>query len=139
MTNVFDELDLAYDPDDLNYKDRLISLLLTAYSFFQKYRDNIKIFVFLRNDIFNILDYQDKNKIKDNMVEFLDWDSESTTSKLSLKSFISNRIKSNINSLSDNFERNWNEIFENNNIGKNQFKWNFIIDRTFVRPRDNLI
>lgn len=53
----FDELDLAYDPNDLNYKDRLVGLLLTAYSFFQKYRDNIKIFIFLRNDIFNILDF----------------------------------------------------------------------------------
>lgn len=132
----FDELDLAYDPDDINYKDRLIGLLLTAYSFFQNYRDNLRVFVFLRSDIFNILDFQDKNKIKDNMVEFLDWDSESTTSKLSLKSLISNRIKTNINSLSDNFERNWNEVFESNNIGKNQFKWNFIIERTFIRPRD---
>ena len=132
----FDELDLAYDPNDLNYKDRLVGLLLTAYSFFQKYRDNIKIFIFLRNDIFNILDFQDKNKIKDNMVEFLDWDGELATSKLSLKSLISNRIKANIKSPSDNFERNWNEIFEINNIGKNQFKWNFIIDRTFIRPRD---
>ncbi len=70
------------------------------------------------------------------MVVFLDWDSESTSSKLSLKNLISNRIKTNINSSSDNFERNWNEIFENNNIGKNQFKWNFIIERTFHRPRD---
>ena len=70
------------------------------------------------------------------MVEFLDWDSESTISKLSLKSLILNRIKNNISSSSDNFERNWNEVFESNNIGKNQLKWNFIIERTFIRPRD---
>lgn len=132
----FDELDLAYDPNDMNYKNRLIGLLLTTYSFYEKYKKKIKIFVFLRSDIFNVLNFQDKNKIKDNMVEFLDWDSESVDSTLSLKSLISNRIKGNVDSLSDNFERNWNEVFENNNIGKNQFKWNFIIDRTFVRPRD---
>lgn len=132
----FDELDLAYNPDDVNYKNRLIGLLLTTYSFYKSYPNKIKIFVFLRSDIFNILEFQDKNKIKDNMVEFLDWESDSAASKLSLKSFVSNRIKTNINSQSDNFERNWNEIFENNNIGKNQLKWNFIIERTFVRPRD---
>ena len=132
----FDELDLAYDPDDINYKDRLIGLLLTAYSFFQNYRNSIRIFVFLRSDIFNILDFQDKNKIKDNMVVFLDWDSESTTSRLSLKNMVANRIKANIESKSNNFERNWNEIFENSNIGRNQLKWNFIVERTFLRPRD---
>jgi hypothetical protein len=82
------------------------------------------------------LEFQDKNKIKDNMVVFLDWDSESVESLLSLKALISNRIKNNIGSNSDNFERNWNEIFEDNNIGRNQLKWNFIIERTFVRPRD---
>lgn len=133
---VFDELDLAYSSNDMDYKNRLIGLLLTTYNFYNMFRDKVKIFVFLRNDIFNMLEFQDKNKIKDNMVEFLDWDSESVESMLSLKSLISNRIKNNINSQSDNFEHNWNEIFEKNNIGKNQFKWNFIIERTFIRPRD---
>lgn len=90
----------------------------------------------MRNDIFNILEFQDKNKVKDNLVEFLDWDSLSSDSLLSLKSLVSNRIKNNINSQSDNFERNWNQVFESNNIGKNQLKWNFVIDRTFLRPRD---
>jgi hypothetical protein len=42
----------------------------------------------------------------------------------------------NINSQSDNFLRNWNTIFEESNIGRNKSKWNFISDRTFVRPRD---
>ncbi|MCX7921226.1 MAG: hypothetical protein N3B21_04265, partial [Clostridia bacterium] len=133
---LFDELDLSYSPKDVDYKNRLIGLLLTAYNFYKKFNGKIKIFVFLRNDIFNLLEFQDKNKIKDNMVVFLDWDSESVESSLSLKSLISNRIKNNINSKSDNFERNWSEIFENNNIGRNQLKWNFIIERTFIRPRD---
>ncbi len=133
---LFDELDLAYSPTDANYKNRLIGLLLATYAFFPKFHRKVKIYLFLRSDIFNSLEFQDKNKIKDNMVEFLDWDPKSTTSELSLKQLISNRIKVNISSQSDNFGRNWNEIFEANNIGRNQTKWNFIIDRTFVRPRD---
>lgn len=132
----FDELDLSYSPSDPDYKNRLIGLLLTTYSFYNNFKDKIKIFIFLRNDIFNILDFQDKNKIKDNLVVFLDWDNESVESSLSLKSLVSNRIKNNIGSQSDNFERNWNEIFDNNNIGRNQLKWNFLIERTFIRPRD---
>jgi len=133
---IFDELDLSYSHSDSNYKNRLIGLLLTTYNFHNIFKEKIRIFIFLRNDIFNYLEFQDKNKIKDNMVEFLDWDSNSIESNLSLKSLISNRIKNNINSKSDNFERNWNEIVEHNNIGRNQLKWNFIMERTFVRPRD---
>ena len=127
---------MSYSPSDSNYENRLIGLLLTTYDFFNKYREKIKVFVFLRNDIFNVLEFQDKNKIKDNMVVFLDWDSESVESLLSLKALISNRIKNNIGSKSDNFERNWNEIFEDNNIGRNQLKWNFIIERTFCSTKD---
>lgn len=132
----FDELDLAYDINDNEYKNRLIGLLLTTYNFFQIYREKIKIFVFLRSDIFNMLDFQDKNKIKDNMVEFLDWDPTSVSSKLSLKKLIANRIAYMTNDKSDNFERVWNEVFDNAKIGNNKLKWNFIIDRTFLRPRD---
>jgi hypothetical protein len=109
----FDELDLSYSPDDPDYKNRLIGLLITTYNFYNIFKDKIKIFIFLRNDIFNILDFQDKNKIKDNMVVFLDWDSETIESALSLKMLVSNRIKNNIDSKSDNFERNWNEVFDN--------------------------
>ncbi len=132
----FDELDLAYDIKDEEYRNRLIGLLLTSYGFFQTYREKIKIFVFLRSDIFNILDFQDKNKIKDNMVEFLDWDPLSVSSKLSLKNLIANRIAFVAGAKSTNFDRVWNEVFDNTKIGSNKFKWNFIVDRTFLRPRD---
>jgi hypothetical protein len=73
---LFDELDLAYGVEDDNYKNRLIGLLLANYYFFKKFNKKVKIYLFLRSDIFNLLDFQDKNKIKDNMVEFLDWDAE---------------------------------------------------------------
>lgn len=136
VTLLFDELDLSYQQGDREYQHRLVGLLLAAYHFFQKYREKIRVYIFLRNDIFSALEFQDKNKIKDNMVEFLDWDAQNIDSRLSLKSVISNRIAVNIESKSDNFERNWSEVFEDSKIGKNQFKWNFIVDRSFIRPRD---
>lgn len=133
---LFDELDLAYSSNDTNYQNRLIGLLLAGYSFFSKFDKKIKIYLFLRSDIFDLLKFQDKNKIKDNMVVILDWENKSVGSILSLKQLVSNRIKININSQSDNFERNWDELFEPNKIGRNQSKWNFILERTFDRPRD---
>lgn len=133
---LFDELDLAYNVNDPNYKHRLIGLLVASYYFFNKYQNKIKVLLFLRNDIFNNLDFQDKNKIKDNLVEFLDWDKDSFDSSLSLKRIVAARIKSNINSEDSDFDNNWNVIFETGNIGRNQRKWNYMIERTFVRPRD---
>lgn len=131
----FDELDLAYSANDKNYVNRLIGLLLTAYSFFGKF-DKVQVLIFLRSDIFNGIDFQDKNKIKDNMVEFLDWESENSVSRLSLKNIAVMRIRSNTGEKSDNFDVNWNRIFDAGTISKNKLKWNFVIDRTFLRPRD---
>ncbi|MGE4294466.1 MAG: hypothetical protein AB7E49_02055 [Campylobacterales bacterium] len=135
---LFDELDLSYSSNDREYKNRLIGLLLAAYGFFtnEKLVKKIRIYLFLRSDIFNILDFQDKNKIRDNMVVFLDWDADSTISDLSLKNLVSSRIKASVKSKTSEFNTNWNLIFDQAKIGKNQFKWNYITDRTFIRPRD---
>lgn len=70
------------------------------------------------------------------MVEFLDWESDSDISKLSLKNMVAMRIRSSTGENSKDFYTNWNSVFEPGTISKNQLKWNFMIDRTFLRPRD---
>jgi hypothetical protein len=50
-----------------------------------------------------------------------------------LKKLAAKRIKKDTN---DSFQDNWGMIFDSANIGSNQLKWNFIIERTFLRPRD---
>lgn len=130
----FDQLDLAYSIEDNKYIEKLIGLLLTTYSFHYKYK-NVKVIVFLRSDIFANIAFQDKNKITDNLVEFLDWDSEKE-SGLSLKKLVTKRIKNALELNGEIFDECWNAVFDTNKIGKNQFKWNYIIDRTFLRPRD---
>lgn len=47
---------------------RFTFIILTTYNFYNKFREKIRVFVFLRNEIFNVLEFQDKNNIKDNMV-----------------------------------------------------------------------
>lgn len=136
---LFDELDLGYNPKDEDYKTRIIGLLLAnfyCHNNFSNHKKSLYSFVFLRSDIYEILEFQDKNKITDNIVEFLNWDSENEHSNLSLKRLISKRIKENLNLETVDFRKNWNLIIENKNIGSNQFKWNYVLERTFIRPRD---
>lgn len=130
----FDQLDLAYSNDDKKYIEKLIGLLLATYNFYNKFK-NVKVIVFLRSDIFTNITFQDKNKIKDNLVVFLDWDSE-RESGLSLKNLISKRIKNALDLEKEDFDYCWRSVFNNAKIGKNQFKWNYIVERTFLRPRD---
>ncbi|MEN8191476.1 MAG: hypothetical protein ABFS12_01585 [Bacteroidota bacterium] len=133
---IFDELDLGYDPFDNTYKTRIIGLLLSAYRSYNEFGDNLRVYVFIRSDIVKELTFQDKNKIKDNIIQDLNWEPNDEDSNLSLKQLVSRRIKENITSSTDKFNSNWNSIVDNRNIGRNQKKWNYIIERTFLRPRD---
>ncbi|WP_178022227.1 P-loop ATPase, Sll1717 family [uncultured Paenibacillus sp.] len=136
---LFDELDLSYDPSDENYLSRIKGLLLSAYninSYFQNNNDIVRIYIFLRSDIYEVLDFQDKNKITDNHVEYLNWDPKDENANLSLKKLAAKRIQENITQEDASFSYNWGKIFDSANIGRNQLKWNFITDQTFLRPRD---
>jgi len=133
---LFDELDLAYDNNDPNYNSRLIGLLLAVRHFHTTHADRIKTILFLRNDIFNNLEFQDKNKIKDNLVEFLDWDKGDSGSQLNLEDIVFARIKNNIASDTSNFKELWELIFDNSIVSRKQLPWSYMISRTFLRPRD---
>ena len=131
----FDQLDLAYSSDDKGYINKLIGLLLATYQFYKKFQ-NVRVVLFLRSDIFNNITFQDKNKIKDNLVVFLDWDAGKEEGSMSLKKFIAIRIKNALGLNNENFDFCWDSIFDNSKIGRNQYKWNYIAERTFLRPRD---
>lgn len=133
---LFDELDLGYDPNDDAYLMRIIGLLLAAYFCYSNLNRNIRVYLFLRSDIFELIEFQDKNKIRDNLVEVLNWNYIDETDNLSLKSIVSKRIEENTGARFSGFNENWNLVFEDQNIGSNQKKWNYISDRTFLRPRD---
>lgn len=136
---LFDELDLSYDPKDSKYLTRIIGLLIAAYNintYFQENNINAGVYVFLRSDIYEVVDFQDKNKVTDNHTEYLNWNHQDESANLSLKKLVAKRIKQNIQNTNDTFHENWHKIFDSHNIGSNQLKWNFIIERTFLRPRD---
>ena len=61
---LFDQLDLGFDPNNSDYNNRLIGLLLASRDLNNKAKDygkNLSVSVFLRDDIFNKLKFDDKN------------------------------------------------------------------------------
>ncbi len=133
----FDQLDLGFDPNNPEYSNRLIGLLLACRDINIKAKENNKnlfIVIFLRNDIYGSLHFEDKNKITDNYLSMIEWDTPRTTKTLKelmekrftklLKEKASEKIK-------------WEDIFdETKEMPGHQTKYRNIIDHTYLRPRD---
>jgi len=132
----FDQLDLGFDPSNPEYSNRLIGLLLACRDInikAKEYKKNFSIVVFLRDDIYEKLHFEDKNKITENFLSLIEWDTERT--QKSLKNLMERRYKT---ILSDDKDIvNWEEIFDEiHKMPGHQTKYQFILDRTFLRPRD---
>lgn len=93
---LFDGLDLAYGPDDQEYNARLVGLLLAARDDFNWATDrrlSMAPVVFLRSDIYDALQFPDKNKVSQNLVESLTWNDDEGGGDESLKTLINQRIR----------------------------------------------
>jgi hypothetical protein len=124
----FDELDQGLESFDEDRQRMLIGLILAAR---ELRRDSAKSgfavnpIIYLRTDLWDDLDFSDKNKITETTAINLDWSHES------LLQLVVARIKA---KLSDAAE--WLDIASPGLIRGSQTKWNHIISRTFLRPRD---
>jgi len=131
----FDQLDLGFDPKDANYVNRLIGLILACRDINIASRQAGKKFfvsILLRDDIYDELRFEDKNKITENFVSLIEWDSPRTQS--TLKELMENRFTS---VLSDGDKVPWSEVFnEDREMPGHQTKYQHIIDHTYQRPRD---
>lgn len=133
----FDQLDLGFDPLNPDYSNRLIGLLLACRDFNIKAKENNKklfICVFLRDDIYDNLHFDDKNKITENYVSIIEWDTPRT--QKTLKGLMEKRFNK---LLSGNISGSirWDDIFdETKEMTGHQTKYQHLIDRTYLRPRD---
>ncbi|GAA0084731.1 hypothetical protein UT300007_11700 [Clostridium sp. CTA-7] len=133
----FDELDLGFDPNDVNYIDRLIGLIRASKDINNKAKEKGKklfVCIFLRDDIYDKLKFEDKNKITENYLSRIEWDTNRT--KKTLKKVMENRFTK---VLGDTEMESvvWEDIFdEKQNINGKQQKYKYILDLTFNRPRD---
>ena len=133
----FDELDLGFDPKSTDYKERLTGLILAARNInllAKEMKLSLNVIVFLRNDIYNLLHFEDKNKITSNHVSYIEWDTERTSH--TLKKIMENRFTALLKDENDELVK-WENVFdETKKMTGRQEKYQHIIDRTFLRPRD---
>ena len=133
----FDQLDLGFDISSPEYINRLIGLLLATRDINQAAREaNVKLFsvIFLRDDIYDCLHFEDKNKMTENFVSLIEWDTPRT--KKTLKALMEKRFGI---MLGDNQDKviPWEDIFnEVREMPGHQTKYDHMRDRTYLRPRD---
>lgn len=132
----FDQLDLGFNPNDPAYAQRLIGLLIAARDLAVAARTAGKRFnpvVFLRDDIYQDLQFEDKNKITENYATRIDW--QESSAGLTLRQLMESRFST---KLSDGeVAVAWAEVFDESfEMPSRQSKYKHICDRTFLRPRD---
>jgi hypothetical protein len=132
---LFDELDMGFDPRDSNYALRLIGLILAARDINLAGKDSarqLNVIVFLRDDIYETLMFEDKNKLTESALARIAWDS--TGVPHTLKQLMERRIGK---VLALPSEGAWSIAFdETKEMRGSQTKYQHMIDRTMLRPRD---
>lgn len=133
---LFDQLDLGFDPKNPDYNNRLIGLLIAAKEINAKakeYGKKLSVSVFLRDDIYNKLKFEDKNKITRGYTAYIEWD---VRGQHTLKSLVERRLTELLKTQEDEVIK-WEDVFdEKQSMTGRQSKYNYINDRTFLRPRD---
>ena len=131
----FDELDLGFAPDDADYHSRLIGLFLAARNLnlaARRLHRKLFVVIFLRDDIYERLHFEDKNKITENFYSKIEWDSPHTSR--TLKSLMERRFDVTIK---NGLATTWEDIFDENQPIKNfATKYDYLLAHTFLRPRD---
>ncbi len=131
----FDELDLGFSVTDNDYAARLVGLLLAARrvnNAAQESGKRLSVVIFLRDDIYQQLQFEDKNKITESAVARIEWDTGQTND--TLKHLMEKRFAKVFNTEESGC---WNRVFdETRQMSGHQTKYQHIIDRTFLRPRD---
>ena len=144
---LFDELDEDFnDPEDINYDSQYINLITNLFKAIAEIRSSLQahsVFpvLFLRDDIFDRIQYSDRGKWRDDMVQ-LSWNKDS------LRRLIAHRIARTLEekapeSSSDDIA--WDEMFDAQEVshgrGKRQRRsvFDHMIRQTYMRPRDAIV
>lgn len=133
----FDQLDLGFNPEDKEYTNRLVGLLLACRDINVKAKElgkQLFVTVFLRNDIYDNLHFEDKNKMTDNYLSMIEWDTPRTNK--TLRGLMEKRFSRLLKEKEEDVIK-WEDVFdETKEMTGHQTKYQHIIDRTYLRPRD---
>jgi hypothetical protein len=131
----FDELDLGFSLDSGEYRSQLTGLIVAARkinTFARQSGKSLSVIIFLRDDIYQMLHFEDKNKTTGSSVSMIEWDVEKDGP--SLKALAEKRFQE---TLGIPEKGSWEAVFdESKEMTGHQTKYSHIIDRTFLRPRD---
>jgi hypothetical protein len=124
----FDELDHGLSRLDEAREMMLVGLILAVRKF-RRFVQSKELFVkpviYLRTDIWDDLAFSDKNKITSNFLIRLEWNREN------LRHLVDLRIGKQLGG-----DFTWSDIASSSLMRGSQQKWDHIIARTFLRPRD---
>jgi hypothetical protein len=124
----FDELDQGITLFDGSRKEMLTGLVLAARDLRQVFKNsNTKLspIIYLRTDLWDDLSFSDKNKITQTKTLTLEWDSAN------LLALVNARLNVRLGK-----GATWEGVSTERNMRGSQTKWNHILSRTFLRPRD---
>lgn len=124
----FDELDQGLTTLDEQRQTMLIGLVLAARAIRQSCSNakcSVNPVVYLRSDLWDELTFSDKNKISQTLALGLEWNSDS------LRLLVDERIKARLSP-----SASWDDVASDSLMRGSQSKWNHILARTFLRPRD---
>lgn len=132
----FDQLDLGFSVQDERYAQRLTGLIIAARDLFVAARrrsKNLNPVVLLRDDIYQDLQFEDKNKVTENFASRVLW--SETGTGLTLRGLMESRFNE---TLGEGVRQiAWEDVFdESREMPGRQSKYRHICDRTFLRPRD---
>ncbi|MEX2274886.1 MAG: hypothetical protein WEA10_04895 [Actinomycetota bacterium] len=133
----FDQLDLGFTTTQPEYAQRLIGLILAARDLYlagQEGGRQLNVVVFLRDDIYEDLQFEDKNKITENLATDVRW--SVSGGQLTLKQLMESRFAQVLGGPQGE-PVGWDSVFdEDREMPSRQSKYRHICDRTFLRPRD---
>jgi hypothetical protein len=127
----FDRIDEAWDTASFESSQRVISGLIgAAETISSRFKGSLRPVIFLREDIFDTLDLNDKNKLRSDCGQLLAWSRESL-SRLILDrvNFFARRAGQ------DEFSR-IEQVFDREQMRQQRAPFDYISLRTMQRPRD---
>jgi hypothetical protein len=124
----FDELDQGIVTFDESRRVMLVGLILAARDIRRETKErcvSVNPVIYLRTDLWDDLAFSDKNKINETSALNLEWKSDQ------LLELVNVRLRVRVSTTA-----NWDAVNTRALMRGSQSKWNHILARTFLRPRD---
>lgn len=127
----FDRIDEAWDTASFESSQRIISgLIVATENISGKFKGALRPLVFLREDIFDTLDLNDKNKLRSDCGQLLAW------SRDGLSRLILERINYFARKAGEKEISRIEDVFDKEQMRQQRAPFDYIMLRTMLRPRD---